>query len=74
MPSYEELVVLVAEQAVQLAEQAVLIEALRVELARVSNDLEASAVFPQAQLFSIFSLAYYPRQRCGAYWARSKVV
>jgi transposase len=32
MPSYEELVVLVAEQAVQLAEQAVLIEALRVEL------------------------------------------
>ena len=43
-------------------------------LARVSKDLEASAVFPQAQLFSIFSLAYYPRQRCGAYWARSKVV
>jgi hypothetical protein len=28
-PSYEELAVLVAEQAVQLAEQAVLIEALR---------------------------------------------
>jgi hypothetical protein len=43
-------------------------------LARVSKDLEASAVFPQVQLFSIFSLAYYPRQRCGAYWARSKVV
>ena len=43
-------------------------------LARVSKDLEASAVFPQAQLFSIFSLAYYPRQRCGAYRARSKVV
>ena len=40
-------------------------------LARVSKDLEASAVFPQVQLFSIFSLAYYPRQRCGAYWARS---
>jgi hypothetical protein len=40
-------------------------------LARVSKDLVASAVFPQAQLFSIFSLAYYPRQRCGAYRARS---
>ena len=46
----------------------------RPPLARVSKDLEASAVFPQVQLFSIFSLAYYPRQRCGAYWARSKVV
>ena len=44
------------------------------DLARVSKDLEASAVFPQAQLFSIFSSAYYPRQRCGAYRARSKVV
>ncbi len=32
MPSYEQLAVLVAEQAIQLAEQAVLIEALRVEL------------------------------------------
>jgi hypothetical protein len=43
-------------------------------LARVSNDLEASAWFPQAQLFSIFSWAYYPCQRCGAYRARSKIV
>jgi hypothetical protein len=39
---------------------------LRFALARVSKDLEASALFPQAQQFSILSLAYYPRQRWGA--------
>ena len=37
MPSYGELAVLVAEQAAQLAEQAVLIEGLRVELTEVGT-------------------------------------
>ena len=35
-------------------------------LARVSKDLEAVLWFPQVQRFSIFGLAYYPRQRWGA--------
>ena len=43
-------------------------------LARVSKDLEAPRWFPQAQQFSIFSSAYYPRQRWGAYLARLKIV
>ena len=46
----------------------------RAELARVSKDLEAPRWFPQAQQFSIFSSAYYPRQRWGAYVARLKIV
>ena len=44
------------------------------QLARVSKDLEAPRWFPQAQQFSIFSSAYYPRQRWGAYLARLKIV
>ncbi len=43
-------------------------------LARVSKDLEAPPVSPQLQWFSIFRLAYYPRQRWGAYLARSKIL
>jgi excisionase family DNA binding protein len=34
-------------------------------LARVSKDLEAPPWFPQVRQFSIFILAYYPRQRLG---------
>jgi hypothetical protein len=43
-------------------------------LARVSKDLVVRLRFLQVQRFSIFSFAYYPCQRRGAYRSRSKIV
>ncbi|MCA1674626.1 MAG: hypothetical protein LC799_21355, partial [Actinobacteria bacterium] len=43
-------------------------------LARLSKDLVVRLRFPLVQQLSIFSLAYYPCQRWGAYRSRLKIL